>query len=59
MICYLCWLFSEECDSRKYGEECQYKCGECKDMEQCHHINGRCLDGCEPGFKGEKCVERK
>ncbi|XP_056002087.1 uncharacterized protein LOC125661665 isoform X2 [Ostrea edulis] len=48
----------QECDSRKYGEGCQYECGNCKDMGQCHHINGTCLDGCEAGFKGGKCVKQ-
>ncbi|XP_056002092.1 multiple epidermal growth factor-like domains protein 10 isoform X2 [Ostrea edulis] len=48
----------QECDGRKYGEGCQYECGKCKDMVQCHHINGTCLNECEPGFKEGRCVEQ-
>jgi hypothetical protein len=62
MIFYLCWYFStvlKECDNRKHGQDCQYDCGKCKSMKHCHHVSGACLSGCEPGFKGEKCVERK
>ena len=30
-------------------------CGNCRDLSQCHYINGSCVNGCDPGFQGEKC----
>lgn len=32
-------------------------CGHCHDSQQCHHINGTCLNGCASGYKGVKCTE--
>jgi hypothetical protein len=48
-----------ECDGRKYGVKCQEDCGYCLELEQCHHINGTCLRGCNPGYKGLPCNESK
>ena len=47
--------FSTECDSNTFGEDCGEECGSCVDSEQCHHINGTCLNGCERGFQGIEC----
>lgn len=44
-----------ECLENKYGLNCSKTCGNCRGSSQCHHINGSCLNGCDPGFQGEKC----
>ena len=40
-----------------FGQNCGEKCGECVNDEQCHHINGTCLNGCDRGFQGHECNE--
>ena len=47
--------FFTECKNNKYGSNCSETCGNCRDLSQCHYINGSCLNGCGPGFLGEKC----
>ncbi|XP_062585016.1 multiple epidermal growth factor-like domains protein 10 [Saccostrea cucullata] len=44
-----------ECSGRYYGINCTNPCGDCLNFEQCHHVNGSCLNGCDLGFYGEKC----
>ncbi|XP_065925639.1 platelet endothelial aggregation receptor 1-like isoform X2 [Magallana gigas] len=46
---------NEECLDQMYGPECQKICGNCKNKEPCHHVNGSCLNGCDRGVYGEKC----
>ena len=38
-----------------YGVDCSKKCGACVNNEECHHVNGSCLMGCERGYHGQKC----
>lgn len=40
-----------------FGTNCSEKCGNCLNLDQCHHINGSCLDVCAPGFQGVTCTE--
>ena len=47
-------LIFTECKDKKYGLNCSTMCGNCRDLRQCHYINGSCLNGCSPGFQGEK-----
>lgn len=47
----------EACNQRKYGENCSMPCGHCVDSEQCHHINGICMNGCDSGFAGINCTD--
>ena len=47
--------FFAECNNNKYGLNCSETCGKCRDFSQCHYINGSCLNGCDPGFLGERC----
>lgn len=56
-ISSLIWVksFLTECTSGKYGKDCQLDCGHCKNMMQCHHVDGTCVTGCEPGFIGDTC----
>ena len=46
-----------ECSPGKFGYECNESCGVCAGGEPCHHTNGTCLNGCEDGFLGPKCIE--
>lgn len=48
-------FFFLECFDHMYGIGCQQFCGNCKINEQCHHVNGGCLNGCDNGFYGNKC----
>ena len=45
------------CNTNMYGANCTWSCGNCRGKGQCHHINGSCLDGCDPGFQGDKCLQ--
>lgn len=47
------------CDNGTYGTDCMEFCGKCLDNEQCHHINGTCFSGCDPGYQGLNCTESK
>lgn len=52
---YNTFNFFSECGIGKYGINCQYKCGHCKEEFHCYHTDGSCLDGCAPGYKGPLC----
>ena len=39
-----------------FGQDCNERCGECLGKEQCHHVNGSCINGCKPGYKGTMCT---
>ena len=39
--------------------DCKFKCGRCRDGMACHHVTGRCVSGCEPGFTGQNCNNGK
>ena len=46
-----------ECDGGMFGHNCSQSCGKCFNNEQCHHINGTCLNGCDSGYSGTNCTE--
>lgn len=46
-----------ECSMKTFGENCSQPCGNCKDLEKCHHVNGTCIEGCDRGFRGLLCNE--
>lgn len=50
-------IYITDCDENKYGENCSKSCGNCSGSEQCHHINGTCINGCESGYQGPKCID--
>lgn len=50
------FLYPLECENG-YGLGCRETCGDCLDSKQCDHINGSCENGCEAGFKGDRCKE--
>lgn len=43
------------CTQGWYGKDCKEKCGHCLDENRCFHINGTCISGCQPGYKGLLC----
>ena len=43
------------CSNGTYGKECNHTCGYCLDQDECHHINGTCVKGCDPGYLGDVC----
>lgn len=43
------------CNNKGYGEKCSTPCGNCLGLAQCHHLNGTCTDGCNPGYQGSAC----
>ena len=43
------------CSNGTYGKECNHTCGYCLDQDECHHINGTCVKGCDPGYLGDLC----
>lgn len=45
------------CASGMYGQNCSVPCENCLKLEQCHHINGTCMNGCASGYKGSRCTE--
>lgn len=45
------------CDGDMYGYNCSILCGKCFESEQCHHVNGTCMNGCDSGYQGEHCTE--
>lgn len=45
-----------EYDRGTFGQSCIKGCGNCVHNEQCHHINGSCINGCDPGYDGTQCT---
>ncbi|XP_065942297.1 uncharacterized protein [Magallana gigas] len=43
------------CNKEFYGVACNEECGHCREVNQCHHINGTCLTGCAAGYHGNMC----
>ena len=50
------YFYIYACENLTYGLDCREICGNCLNLKQCNHINGSCMEGCDPGFQGEKCV---
>ena len=46
-----------ECVNGTFGQDCNERCGECVEKEQCHHVNGSCVNGCKPGYRGIRCTK--
>ena len=46
-----------ECSFGKFGHHCKETCGKCLRGEKCHHINGTCMNGCDPGYYGTFCTK--
>lgn len=52
-------LFLIACDEGLYGLNCSEKCGHCRDIKQCSHLDGMCTTGCDAGFQGTLCETRR
>lgn len=46
-----------ECDGGLFGVNCSTTCGHCLNNQQCHHLDGTCAKGCDPGYMGDNCAE--
>lgn len=44
-----------DCSGNTFGLECKRICGNCRSGEQCHHVNGICLNGCKKGAAVVNC----
>lgn len=53
---YVCCDY-QVCVPGFYGWMCSSKCSRHCVNGECHHINGTCLQGCNSGWKGDKCAE--
>ena len=52
-------LFAD-CRSGHYGYMCKKACsGHCLNNAVCDYIEGRCRDGCQPGYIGKLCNDSK
>lgn len=49
------FLIISACNKGFFGVDCNEKCGHCREIYQCHHINGTCLTGCAAGYLGNMC----
>ena len=47
------------CSNMTFGQDCNNTCGHCLNNDVCHHVNGTCLRGCNPGHHGDLCATRK
>ena len=59
IVCFSAFSLLKVCENGKYGQGCTSFCGHCFNSSRCHHANGSCLTGCEPGYGGEYCKSRK
>ena len=50
-------LFFIVCSDGTFGKNCTEQCGECLGKEKCDHVNGTCVNGCNPGYQGITCTE--
>lgn len=52
---YMLSIFLIACQNGTYGQSCKDTCGYCLNYDDCFHVNGTCVMGCEPGYKGIVC----
>ena len=50
-------ILNLECESGRYGIDCNDTCGYCL-HGNCNHVNGTCVDGCKNGYEGNLCKKR-
>lgn len=48
-----------ECIPYKYGPNCVFDCGHCRDGMPCSTDTGLCTKGCEDGWTGDLCLKGK
>lgn len=62
MILLQCYIFPCHfigCPTGYYGNVCVYKCGFCATGTTCNISNGMCDNGCDVGYTGLQCLDRK
>ena len=57
--CLYIVFFLVGCSNMTFGQDCNNTCGHCLNNDVCHHVNGTCLRGCNPGYHGDLCAARK
>lgn len=49
-----------ECPSQRFGLDCKERCsGHCINNEPCDHVRGVCPSGCQDGYFGTLCTDRR
>ena len=51
----LWWWYFTDCKNNTYGLGCTAQCPNCRDDDQCDHVNGSCPNGCAKGTFGIGC----
>ncbi|XP_062612082.1 protein draper-like [Saccostrea cucullata] len=46
------------CDDGLFGDGCSLVCGHCKQLAECHPVDGTCLNGCSLGYQGPYCNKK-
>ena len=55
LILFSFWSPDKVCANGKYGQNCTGRCSSnCLDGA-CDHVDGRCAQGCNPGYQGTTC----
>lgn len=49
-------VYPLECEPYKYGPNCTFDCGHCKDNKPCSMDTGDCPSGCMEGWIGKHCI---
>ncbi|XP_067679830.1 receptor-type tyrosine-protein phosphatase alpha-like [Haliotis asinina] len=49
---------SEVCSFGTFGANCTGACGQCVDVNACHHVNGSCMSGCSDGWTDHNCTQK-
>lgn len=48
-----------ECDDGTFGKFCSNICGHCQEGDTCDKETGACPYGCQPGYEGIYCNQRR
>ena len=51
MTLYIENMLFVECSPGTYGYNCSKSCGHCLGTSACDPVDGRCINGCKPGWQ--------
>ena len=54
---FLSFILIIVCNRGRYGPNCMTRCSQNCMKQECNNIDGRCTDGCIPGWTGESCQQ--